>query len=388
MLFRDGSGRYGLLHMHCSHRNTSLEFGLIEERGISCCYHGWHYDIDGTILATPGDPESGVREHVRHGTYPVIEYEGLVFAYMGPSAEMPQFPVFDTFELPGGDLVPYSISMPCNWVQVAENTTDPIHVAFLHSRKRDIHFADTWGDVRLIQWFEGEWKMNVAASLRLGDMVWVAIQEIVYPANGSVTHLWEDGTEEKYFTRLGLSKWSVPIDDTHCMVIGWRHFGDIDVRRMGRREMIGKQSLDFPGQTGTEPYSERQRDPNDFEATVGQGPISSHAAENLVVHDTGVAMLRRRLREGIRAVQSGEHVSMPGQDGSTPYCYAQSTVLPISPKPGRDDDQMLLEIGKAVYDTVASGDAYSEPERTEKIRDALRELPQDLRFSGSGTRAH
>ncbi|MBH61142.1 MAG: hypothetical protein CL569_01570 [Alphaproteobacteria bacterium] len=220
VLFRDGSGRYGLLHMHCSYRNTSLEFGLIEERGISFCYHGWHYDIDGTILATPDDPESGVREHVRHGAYPVIEYKGLVFAYMGPSAEMPQFPVFDTFELPGDDLVPYSISMPCNWLQVAKNTTDPIRVAFFHSRKRDIHFADTWGDVRLIQWFEGEWKMNVAASLRLVDMVWVAIQKIVYPANGSVTYLWEDGTEEKYFTRLGLSKWSVPIDDTHCMVIG------------------------------------------------------------------------------------------------------------------------------------------------------------------------
>ena len=67
ILFRDGSGRHGLLQLHCSHRNTSLEFGLIEERGISCCYHGWHYDIDGTILATPGDADSGVKNRVRHG---------------------------------------------------------------------------------------------------------------------------------------------------------------------------------------------------------------------------------------------------------------------------------------------------------------------------------
>src|SRR5947199_6441537 len=30
--FRDLSGHYGLLHLHCSHRNTSLEFGFLAER--------------------------------------------------------------------------------------------------------------------------------------------------------------------------------------------------------------------------------------------------------------------------------------------------------------------------------------------------------------------
>ena len=50
VLFRDRSDRYGLLQLHCSHRNTSLEFGLIEEHGISCCYHGWLFDAEGTIL--------------------------------------------------------------------------------------------------------------------------------------------------------------------------------------------------------------------------------------------------------------------------------------------------------------------------------------------------
>ncbi len=48
------SGRIGLLHRHCAHRGTSLEFGIPQERGIRCCYHGWHFDIDGTILDTPG----------------------------------------------------------------------------------------------------------------------------------------------------------------------------------------------------------------------------------------------------------------------------------------------------------------------------------------------
>ena len=54
--FRDRSGAVGLLELHCPHRGTSLEFGLVGEKGIRCCYHGWLFDVDGTILETPGEP--------------------------------------------------------------------------------------------------------------------------------------------------------------------------------------------------------------------------------------------------------------------------------------------------------------------------------------------
>src|SRR5512134_3602112 len=50
VLFRDCSGRTGLLKLHCCHRLASLEYGLVSERGIRCCYHGWLFDIDGRIL--------------------------------------------------------------------------------------------------------------------------------------------------------------------------------------------------------------------------------------------------------------------------------------------------------------------------------------------------
>src|SRR5436309_186023 len=35
--FRDRRGQIGLLHRHCSHRGASLEYGIVMERGISCC---------------------------------------------------------------------------------------------------------------------------------------------------------------------------------------------------------------------------------------------------------------------------------------------------------------------------------------------------------------
>ena len=86
VVFRDNRGRIGLLQRHCSHRGTSLEYGVVEEKGIRCCYHGWLYDVDGTILETPAEPpDSTYKERLCHGAYPVHEYCGLVFAYMGPA---------------------------------------------------------------------------------------------------------------------------------------------------------------------------------------------------------------------------------------------------------------------------------------------------------------
>ena len=39
VLFRDKSGRIGLLDDRCSHRGISLCYGRVEERGMSCAYH-------------------------------------------------------------------------------------------------------------------------------------------------------------------------------------------------------------------------------------------------------------------------------------------------------------------------------------------------------------
>ena len=65
---------------------------------------------------------------------PLREYKGLVFAYMGPTDSIPDFPIYDTFEIEGGELVPYEVEQPCNWLQIAENSVDPYHVVFLHTR--------------------------------------------------------------------------------------------------------------------------------------------------------------------------------------------------------------------------------------------------------------
>src|SRR6185295_12390917 len=96
--FRDFRGALGLLELHCPHRGTSLEFGLISTRGIRCCYHGWLFDVDGAILETPGEPaHSTLKDRLCHGAYPTHEYNGIMFAYMGPPEEQPPFSMYDSF---------------------------------------------------------------------------------------------------------------------------------------------------------------------------------------------------------------------------------------------------------------------------------------------------
>ena len=108
VLFRDKSGRLGLLHKHCSHRGASLEYGVIMEQGISCCYHGWHFDVDGRILDTPAEPpESQIKHRLRHGAYPVEEMDGLIFAWMGPPDAMTPLPIYDTWRINGTMAVPF-----------------------------------------------------------------------------------------------------------------------------------------------------------------------------------------------------------------------------------------------------------------------------------------
>ena len=54
------------------------------------------------------------------------------------------------------------------------------------------------------------------------------------------------------------------------------------------------------------PYAEKQRKPDDMEAQEGQRRIAIHALENRGYSDIGVTLLRRILRESVRAVKNFE----------------------------------------------------------------------------------
>ena len=378
VLFRTRKDELGLLHLHCSHRGASLEWGIPTDKGINCCYHGWQYAIDGEILSTPNDPTSTIPEKTRHGAYPLHEYKGIIFTYMGPPDEVPDFPIYDSYELEDTEMVPFSLHMPCNWLQVLENTVDPTHSCFLHTLISGIQFAESWQGLPQIDFFESPLGMTSFNVRRWKENLWVRSGDTVLPNMNQGGSLWEKAENSKYYLRHALSRWMRPIDDTNTDIIGWRLFNDkVDPDHQGDRDQIGKGKIDFIGQTEDErSYHERQRVPGDFEAIVSQRPIAVHRMEHLTGADLGVAMLRRLVRRGIRAVKAGKpFMSPPKSSDRIIPTYTSDSVLHIPPHNGAERE-LMRELGRKVVDVMLKSDHLDPVDREDHFEKELEAFRQ------------
>ena len=344
VLFRDLGGRVGLLQLHCSHRGTSLEFGLVADQGIRCCYHGWLFDIDGTILETPGEPrDSKLKDSFVHGAYPTYEYEGLVFAYMGPPGEKPSFPQFDTYDMPGFHHAPWRHVMPCNWLQVKENCMDLMHNTFLHARVAGPHFSEAFAELPELEWLPRPDGLFCIQTRRVGDFVWVRANDFVLPNIHQFPR--SDEADKENFNPALVTVWDVPIDDTNELHIGLMHLKEGETPESPHIDNATNFTMD-----DLRSYEERQRLPGDFEAQVGQRPIAVHELEHLGATDQGIAMMRKLIREGIRALKNGEEPTGPKRkpDEVIPT-YSQNRVLRVAPAATEDADRKLMrEIGRQV----------------------------------------
>ena len=132
VIFRDESGRYGLIERHCPHRGADLAFGRLEDGGLRCAFHGWLFDVSGKCLQTPAEPDnSPLCANIRQKAYPVRERSGVLFAYLGPG-EPPDLPDFDCFVAPDEYTFAFKGLIECNWLQALEVGIDPAHASFLH----------------------------------------------------------------------------------------------------------------------------------------------------------------------------------------------------------------------------------------------------------------
>ncbi len=140
VLYRDRRGRLGLVDDKCPHRRGGMVFGIPEEAGIRCAYHGWLFDGTGRCLEQPSemivDSASTFKDKIRIKAYPVEELGGLIFAYLGPEPA-PLLPRWDYHV--DEDLIReigFAV-IPCNWLQCMENGVDGTHVPYLHGRFSD-----------------------------------------------------------------------------------------------------------------------------------------------------------------------------------------------------------------------------------------------------------
>src|SRR5215208_3001398 len=89
-LYRGQSGTAYLVAGRCAHRGTQLSAGWVEADCIRCFYHGWKYDGTGQCVEQPAEDQAFAPK-VRIAGYPVREYIGLIFAYLG-EGEPPPLP--------------------------------------------------------------------------------------------------------------------------------------------------------------------------------------------------------------------------------------------------------------------------------------------------------
>jgi nitrite reductase/ring-hydroxylating ferredoxin subunit len=220
--FRDTGGTVGIIDAHCAHRFSPLFFGMNEENGLRCLYHGWKYDVTGACLDMPNEPaESNFVEKVRVTAYPCREINRMIWTYMGPRETPPAFPQFEVNTLPIDQVFEPSIMMEeCNWIQGLEGDLDSSHVPFIHGRiAKDSPDEPGWG--------RGSWVDDRAPVL---DVV-----PTQYGAVYSAKRVWNDQGERwhritqyvmPYFTMIAAGQpnscsaraW-VPMDDQFHMLI-------------------------------------------------------------------------------------------------------------------------------------------------------------------------
>ena len=428
--FRDGSGRIGLLHAHCVHRGASLEYGKIEEKGISCCYHGMVFDIDGTCLRAPfpkGEEEEGERYRcsVRQGAYKAFERHGLVFAYMGPPDAEPPFPEWEgNFTVMDGDeLVPYSNFQHCNWLQVQDNSADNYHTMALHAKRQVTgeHFqGTTFDEVGAasmevppdMQFFpvHGGRALACAGARRSDDeRMHIRVQQQVLPNLSLHAYTSEDGKKKKLFSRFHMIRWTVPVDDLNSKMIGWRVMGPgIDTRNIGDKSLVGYETIDFlEGQVAMRRperfgeykledlppipsdhraranYKDCQYAPGDYEAIISQRPIAIHALENPTKFDAGLYMFRKLLRDAVRGSNpnaSPEQFAQWIRDSAgapNAYCSGNVFDLPVG-RTTEEEVSLRRLLAKQVVSIITEADKFKGQERTEFVKQKMEALQQEV----------
>ena len=335
--FRDSNGRLGLLDEKCPHRGASLLLGRNEDCGLRCLYHGWKYDVDGQCVAMSSEPEgSTLMEKVRARAYPVVEWGGFVWAWLGEREAAPpsEHPPFDPPAFAPRDDIDISIlkiRVSCNWAQIHEGQIDSAHSSSLHSSDM-VPARVTRAEADDKSWYRPSTDKSPRMQIERTSygLHYVAIRR---PVKNAATHNYLRVTEfvAPYYSlippnnRHRVASAIVPIDDVNSVfyfiawdgpeVPGteeWRTFhhtrrgidltddwapqGTLENRFLQDREAMKAGSF-----TGIEGIPNQ-----DVAMWVSPGPIVDRTNDILGASDLAVVEFRRMMVEAARAVARGE----------------------------------------------------------------------------------
>lgn len=304
-LFRKAGGGYGLIGERCPHRCLSMEFGIPDERGLRCPYHGWLFDESGHCLEQPFEDRSAPGSHYKDKTpilaYPVQELGGLIFAYLGP-APAPLLPRWDMLAREDKDTIVEIHELPCNWLQCMDNAADPVHFEYLHAelgnytlKKQGKPPAMVRTDHVKIEFDVFEYGIMKRRLLKGEPETaddWTTGHPLLFPNILAVGGLQVKSQSLQF---------RVAVDDTHTKQFAYR----ISLREPGAQPKPLRVKH-------TELFDEKGRiiadvvPSQDMLAWVGQGPISDRTMEHLARSDKGVVLFHNLLLENLEKIERGE----------------------------------------------------------------------------------
>jgi 5,5'-dehydrodivanillate O-demethylase oxygenase subunit len=336
VLFRDRSGKLGLVQERCPHRRTSLSVGVPEKEGLRCCYHGWLFDAEGHCLEQPLErPGSDFKNEIRIKAYPVEEMGGLIWAYLGPKPT-PLLPRWDLFIRARGFRQMVGHQLPCNWLQVMENRGDLGHAVYLHGRlfqyalerlgrltddpkarynatmitQRDMMARGVNIRYRPIFNQFGFTKGSLSSDQKEDARSWtVGVNPILFP------YLLAFGPEEGDDRIRRTYQFGVPIDDTHTWHINYFCYVCPPGVDMPSQEFVPYAEVPLKDENGA--YRLDYVLGQDMVAWTEQDEIADRSQENLGTSDTLVVSYRNLLKQEIDRVQAGQEPMNVFRDPAT-----------------------------------------------------------------------
>jgi 5,5'-dehydrodivanillate O-demethylase len=300
VVYRDKTGRYGLVGEHCPHRLASLAYGRVDAEGIRCPYHGWKFAATGKCLEQPAEPADGAfKDRIKHVGYPVEYLGGLIYAYLGP-APAPLLPRWDVLVWEHGRrwIVKESV-IDCNWLQPMENSVDPSHLFWLHGNTAHLaprvkKYAEKHEFIR----FEfGIRKRRTTLPLSTGGKSEVDDHPLLFPTVLRHVAPADEGKSVRHNLQI-----RVPIDDHHTQVFR-ANFVPSETERTTADASVPYRFT--PLKTGPREYRMDMVPAQDSMAWETQGLVTDRASEHLGVGDEGVIELRKLLKEQIERVRHG-----------------------------------------------------------------------------------
>ncbi len=304
VLYRDSMGRLGLLEERCPHRGTSLAYGLVDNEGLRCAYHGWKFNSAGRCLDLPAEPtDTKLKQCVQARAYPVQELGGLIFAYLGPEPA-PLLPRFDLFVWDNCLRDIGQAMVPCHWLQIMENSVDPYHLEALHGhhltamrqqRGESVptHYKRRHEKIGFDRFPYGIIKRRVLAGNTENDDDWQIGHPLVFPCMLRVG----SGGQHRMQIR-------VPVDDTHTWHLWYACYRPADPARKVEQSEIPLYDVPWRDEHGQ--HLVDFVDGQDIMAWVTQGAVADRTREILASSDQGIVLLRRLLFEEIERVKNGQ----------------------------------------------------------------------------------